>query len=117
MTTADLTFPPSPPPPVALTPGPLATRLSTVYHTALTHTLRVCSYENFAACFPTPAKYRPEVLRGLWTQVVRKIEEKGREEFEGILGERSVVEGLNALEGVVEGGRGRRERGKEVPVA
>ena len=52
--------------------------------------------------------------------MVGKIEEKGREEFEGILGERSVVEGLNALEMVVEGGRVRRERGKDsgqAPVA
>lgn len=46
-------------------------------------------------------------------QVVGKVEAKGREEFEGILGERSVVEGLNSLEGVVQGGRGRRNAGKE----
>lgn len=46
-------------------------------------------------------------------QVVGKIEAKSREEFEGILGERSVVEGLNSLEGVVQGGRGRREVGRE----
>jgi kinetochore protein NNF1 len=101
----------SPPPPTALTPGPLAARLTELYHTALSHTLRACSYENFASCFPTPAKYRPEILKGLWMQVVGKIEEKGREEFEGILVEREVVQGLNTLEGVVEVGRGRREGG------
>jgi len=46
-------------------------------------------------------------------QVVGKIEAKSREEFEGILGERNVVEGLNSLEGVVQGGRGRRNMGRE----
>ncbi|MCJ1438338.1 hypothetical protein MMC27_007726 [Xylographa pallens] len=102
--------PPSPPPPTALTPGYLATRLSTLYASTLAHTLRACSYANFAACFPTPAARRPPVLHGLWLQVVGKIEAKAREEFEGILDERDVVEGLNRLEGVVEGGRGRRER-------
>lgn len=105
--------PRSPPPPTALTPGPLATRLTDLYHSALKKTLSTCSYANFAACFPTPAKHRPEILRGLWMQVVGKIEAKSREEFEGILGERSVVEGLNSLEGVVQGGRGRREVGRE----
>ncbi|MCJ1322602.1 hypothetical protein MMC15_007951 [Xylographa vitiligo] len=103
--------PPSPSPPTALTPGYLATRLSTLYASTLAHTLRACSYANFAACFPTPAARRPQVLHGLWLQVVGKIEAKAKEEFEGILDERDVVEGLNRLEGVVEGGRGRRGGG------
>ncbi|MCJ1478436.1 hypothetical protein MMC13_007116 [Lambiella insularis] len=101
---------PSPPPPTAFTPGILASRLTELYATALQSTLRTCSYNNFAACFPTPAAHKPELLRSLWQQVVGKIEEKGREEFEGILGEREVVEGLNRLEAVLEAGRGRRDR-------
>ncbi|MCJ1287753.1 hypothetical protein MMC26_007105 [Xylographa opegraphella] len=103
---------PSPPPPTALTPGYLATRLTTLYASTLAHTLRACSYAHFAACFPTPAACRPAVLRGLWLQVVAKIEAMAKEEFEGILEERDVVAGLNRLEGVLEGGRGRR-RGRE----
>ncbi|MCJ1391200.1 hypothetical protein MMC18_004062 [Xylographa bjoerkii] len=109
--------PSPPPPPTALTPGYLATRLSTLYASTLQHTLRACSYANFAACFPTPAARRPAILHGLWQQVVGKIEAKAKEEFEGILVERDVVEGLNRLEGVVEGGRGRRERSGEGGVA
>ncbi|MCJ1382531.1 hypothetical protein MMC17_005644 [Xylographa soralifera] len=108
--------PPSPPPPTPFTPGYLATRLSTLYASTLAHTLRACSYANFAACFPTPAARRPQVLHGLWLQVVGKIEAKAKEEFEGILEERDVVEGLNRLEGVVEGGRGRRGRGGRIGV-
>ena len=98
-----------PPPPVAQSPGPRATALATAYDLALTHTLRACSYANFAACFPTPATQRPETLRALWRQVVGKIEEKGRREFEAVLLERDVVAGLNRLEAVLEGGRARRE--------
>ncbi|MCJ1402712.1 hypothetical protein MMC11_005933 [Xylographa trunciseda] len=113
-TTTTTTHSPSPPPPpTALTPGYLATRLSTLYASTLAHTLRACSYANFAACFPTPAARRPLVLRGLWQQVVGKIDDRARAEFDGILGERDVVDGLNRLEGVLEGGRGRRERERE----
>ena len=87
--------------PIALTPGALATRLTDLYRNALTHTLKSCSYENFALCFPTPAARRPDVLKNLWEQVVSKIESKATEEFQGILEERDVIRGLNGLEGLV----------------
>ncbi|MCJ1254763.1 hypothetical protein MMC24_002579 [Lignoscripta atroalba] len=105
---------PSPlPPPTPLTPGPLFTRLSTLYTTALTHTLRTCSYANFAACFPTPAAQKPELLAGVWEQIVARIRERAVAEFEDIVREREVVGGLNGWERVVGEARGRRERGGE----
>lgn len=104
-------------PPLPQTPGPLATRLATLYQTALQHTLRTCSYPAFAACFPTPARHKPAVLQSLWSQVVGKIESKATEEFEGILIERDVVGGLNALERVMEVARKERASGREAPLA
>lgn len=68
---------PSPPPapPVARAPGPRATALQKVFNDALSHTLRACSYNNFAECFPTPAKYVPQALDGLHRDFVGKLEE------------------------------------------
>lgn len=66
--------PPPPEPPKALAPGARATALSNVLHSALSHTLRACSYTNFAECFPTPAKYVPASLDGLHRSFVGKLE-------------------------------------------
>lgn len=68
---------PSPPPapPLARAPGPRATALQKVFNDALSHTLRACSYNNFAECFPTPAKYVPQALDGLHRDFVGKLEE------------------------------------------
>lgn len=49
------------------------------------------------------------MLRAVWTQIVGKIETKANVEFEEILKERKVVEGLNALEQYVQEARRRRE--------
>lgn len=98
-----------PPAPIPLTPGPLATRLRSVYSNALSHTIRTCSYENFSSCFPTPAAKTPRVLRAVWEQIVGKIESKAGEEFEGILAERDVVKGLNELEALLGSAKARRE--------
>ena len=94
--------------PIALTPGPLATRLSELFSDALNRTLKTCSYPNFAACFPTPAAKRPEVLKNLWVQVLGKVETKAQKEFDSILKERDVVAGLNGLEAVLGKARERR---------
>ena len=106
---------PSPPPsaPSQVHPGPRASAFVDVYSKALESTLKSCSYENFAACFPTPAARTPKVLRAVWEQITHKIETKGREEFEGILKERDVIAGLNSLETLLSEARGRREAGKE----
>lgn len=110
----------SPSPPVALTPGRLATQLQEVFNRALAHTTKTCSYNNFAACFPTPAARRPDVLQSVWQQIIGKIEVKARNEFEGIMGERDVVKGLNELELLVQEAKRRKEtwekEGGEKPV-
>ena len=67
---------PSPPvPPTSRAPGPRASALQKVFNDALTHTLRTCSYNNFAECFPTPARYVPQALDGLHRDFVGKLEE------------------------------------------
>jgi kinetochore protein NNF1 len=122
----DLNAPRSPSPlptdtgaPTQQTPGPRATALADLYSKALSATLRSCSYENFAECFPTPAARTPRVLRAVWEQINGKIAAKGNAEFENILAERNVVPGLNALETMIADAKGRKEagRGKETGVA
>lgn len=100
---------PAPSAPVADAPGRKATVLADIYSKALAATLRTCSYDNFAACFPTPAVRTPRVLRAVWEQICGKIESKGRAEFEQILKERQVVQSLNGLETVIAEARGRRQ--------
>lgn len=104
---------PSPPPapPIAETPGPRATKLQTLFANALTHTLKTCSYANFSACFPTPAKHVPESLQALWKQMNTRIEEFARREFEAIVRERDVIRNLNELDRLVGEAKRRRERG------
>ncbi|KAI9750752.1 MAG: hypothetical protein M4579_006324 [Chaenotheca gracillima] len=94
---------PSPPgsPPVQETPGHRATALHNIFISALSHTLRTCSYENFAACFPTPARACPESLRELWRQMVGKMEVLAKSEFDSILSERAVVPSLNTLDRLI----------------
>ncbi|KAK3178745.1 hypothetical protein OEA41_000882 [Lepraria neglecta] len=102
---------PAPQPPTSLTPGPRATALNNIFTTALNHTIHTCSYVNFAACFPTPAKHAEHVLQHVWKQIVGGIEEKTRQEFEDILVEKDVVNGLNELERLVGTARARKEGG------
>ena len=102
--------PPSHPPQSSHTPGPRAQALNSIFSSALSHTISTCSYANFAACFPTPARAAPQILESVWRQVTRMIEEKSRREFEEILVERNVVEGLGELERVVGDAKARREK-------
>ncbi|KAK2738497.1 hypothetical protein FQN57_007012 [Myotisia sp. PD_48] len=101
---------PSPPPPapVALTPGPRASRLQQVYSQALQRTIRANSYASFSACFPTPAKHVPHSLESVWRQLNAKLEESATAEFEDILHERNVIQGLNELDRMVGEARHRR---------
>jgi kinetochore protein NNF1 len=64
LSTATTSPPPSPLPeaPEDLSPGARATALQNAFAKALEATLNKCSYDNFAACFPTPAQYRPQTL-------------------------------------------------------
>lgn len=103
---------PVPAPPVALTPGPRASRLQQVFSEALLRTLRANSYTNFAACFPTPAKHASASLASVWRQLNAKVEASARAEFEDILRERDVVRGLNELDRLIGEARLRKQRGE-----
>lgn len=105
---------PSPPPPapVALTPGPRASRLQQVFNQALLHTVRANSYSNFSSCFPTPAKHVPHSLESVWRQLNAKLEESARAEFDDVIRERQVVRGLNELDRLVGEAKRRRDRGE-----
>ncbi|TKA66122.1 hypothetical protein B0A49_12515 [Cryomyces minteri] len=94
---------PSPPtsPPLPQAPGPRATALQKVFADALSHTLKICSHSNFAACFPTAARYVPEALEGLWRDFVERLGGACRTEFEAILADRSVISSLNALDRLI----------------
>lgn len=104
---------PSPPPqaPVASTPGLRAAALQKIFASALTSTLKANSYANFSACFPTPAQHCPSALEGVWKQLNTKLEEGCAREFEAILQERNVVEGLNEWDARVEEARRQMNRG------
>ncbi|RMZ87624.1 hypothetical protein DV736_g5146, partial [Chaetothyriales sp. CBS 134916] len=102
----------SPPPeaPTANTPGPRAARLQKVFAGALSSSLQSNSYANFSACFPTPAKYCPTALEGVWKQLNQRLEEECKRDFDKILEERSVVEGLNQWDAFIEDARRSRDR-------
>ncbi|TAQ84889.1 hypothetical protein B7494_g6777 [Chlorociboria aeruginascens] len=103
---------PSPPPsaPVALTPGPRATAFNNLYAQTLKHTLKAVSLENFASCFPTIARNAPDQLRMMHRGMVERLEQFAKEEFDDILRDRRVVEGLNSLEDLVADARRRKSR-------
>lgn len=105
---------PSPPPsaPIPLTPGLRASRLHQVFTESLSRTIRSNSYENFSACFPTPAKHVPHSLETVWRQLNAKLEESAKAEFEGVIRERDVVRGLNELDRLVGEARFRKENGE-----
>lgn len=56
-------------------PGPRATALQSAFNKALEATLARCTYENFAECFPTPAKGAPDTLRAFWRDFMGRLEE------------------------------------------
>ncbi|CUS07041.1 unnamed protein product [Tuber aestivum] len=84
--------------PEELAEGVRATALRNIFTAALDRSIKTCSYENFAACFPTPARRAPEVLRNAWEQMCGFWESSAKREYETILKERNVVAGLNALD-------------------
>ena len=106
--------PPLPQRHTALTPGPRAARLQDLYASSLKHTLARISWDNFAACYPTIAAQTPGKLRAIRAQMVARVEELCKAEFDKVLEERSVVAKLNELESLVsEAGARRGERGEE----
>ncbi|KIX01585.1 uncharacterized protein Z518_09311 [Rhinocladiella mackenziei CBS 650.93] len=106
---------PSPPPqaPVASVPGPRAAALQKVFAGALSSSIKANSYANFSSCFPTPAKYCPTALEGVWRQLNTRLEEECLRDFEKILEERQVIEGLNQWDCMIDDARRRKHRAVE----
>lgn len=104
---------PAPQAPVAAAPGPRAAKLNQVFTGALSSSLKANSYANFSACFPTPARYCPTALEGVWKQLNTRLEEECQRDFEKILAERSVVEGLNQWDMHIDDARRRKNRSVE----
>ena len=50
--------------------GLRATQLRKVFVRALSKSVGTCTYDNFAACFPTTAHNQPRLLQALWKQVI-----------------------------------------------
>ena len=71
-------------PPIAAAPGPRASALQKLYADAVAHTIKTCSYKNFASCFPTPAKAAPEAMKDLHADFVDKLHHscKARHSFD-----------------------------------
>ncbi|PUU76863.1 Nnf1-domain-containing protein [Tuber borchii] len=99
--------------PEELVEGIRATALRNIFTAALDRSIKTCSYENFAACFPTPARRAPEVLRNAWEQMCGFWESSAKREYETILKERNVVSGLNALDELTK--EAEERRAKAVP--
>jgi kinetochore protein NNF1 len=109
-TSASPSPPPSAPTQSIIQPGPRAAALKKIYTSALTSTLKSNSYENFSSCFPTPAKYCPTALEGVYRQLNTRLEAECTKEFEKILEERNVIEGLNHWDDILDQARQRRDR-------
>lgn len=58
--------------------GIRAAQLRKIFTIALERSIRNCSYENFSQCFPTPARYAPEMLRDTWKQMCKFWEDLAR---------------------------------------
>ncbi|KAH0261741.1 Nnf1-domain-containing protein, partial [Aureobasidium melanogenum] len=95
-------------PPVQQTPGPRAAALQKLYSDAISHTLRTCSYSNFASSFPTPASHAPDAMKRLHTDFVEKLHRTCKLNFDQILRDRQVVASLNDLDRLVDDARRRK---------
>lgn len=104
-------------PPIPTAPGPRATALQKLYADAIAHVLKTCSYNNFSACFPTPAQHVPGSIKFLHEQFTEKLGESMRKEFDAILEDRHVVSSLNELDGLIEEARRRKGKAREGEVA
>ncbi|OAP63550.1 hypothetical protein AYL99_02777 [Fonsecaea erecta] len=104
---------PAPEAPVASAPGPRAAALQKVFAGALASSLKANSYANFSSCFPTPAKYCPTALEGVWRQLNTRLEEECMRDFEKILEERQVIAGLNQWDTLIDEARRKKHRAVE----
>ncbi|KAF2756552.1 Nnf1-domain-containing protein [Pseudovirgaria hyperparasitica] len=97
-------------PPIATAPGPRAQALQNIFTNALDATFKKCNYSNFADCFPTTAKYKPENLDALHRDFVARLGEQCKTEFDKIVQERNVTPALNALDDLLADARKRKDR-------
>ncbi|KAF2007274.1 Nnf1-domain-containing protein [Amniculicola lignicola CBS 123094] len=104
---------PAPAPPLAEAPGTRAQGLINVYNSAIGSTLKKCSTNNFASCFPTAAQYNPEVLEHMRQQMVNQLDMTWKANFEALLKERDVVRSLNALDRYVEDAKNRKAKAEK----
>ncbi|KAK5089150.1 hypothetical protein LTR05_003374 [Lithohypha guttulata] len=88
-------------------------RLQRLYKDALRATLATNSYANFSSCFPTPARYCPKALEGVWDQLNRRLSEECLKDFEKICQERDIENGLATWERLVEDARARKVQAEE----
>lgn len=117
-------------PPIAAAPGPRASALQKLYADAIAHTVKTCNYNNFASCFPTPAKHAPEAMKELHSDFIQKLHHSCKaspsrpapyysanwliqENFDIVLRDRDVVASLNDLDRLVEDARRRRAKAQE----
>lgn len=77
-------------------------RLQRLYKLSLDATLKANSYPNFAACFPTPAKYCPRALEGVWKQLNSRLEEECLKDFNKLCAERGLEQALIEWEQLLE---------------
>lgn len=99
------------------TPGPRATRFIQLYNQALDRTLSKLAYPNLAQCYPTIAAKSEPMLQQVRGQIVDRLGEKCRKEFDDILEGRKVVGRLNELEGLIGEASERKKEGVEVGTA
>ena len=101
---------PVPAPAIAEAPGPRAQGLNNIFNQAVKATLDKCSPTNFASCFPTAAKYNPEVLESLRSQIVDQLDRTWKTNYDEIIARRNVVQLLNSLDQCIEDARLRKAR-------
>ena len=98
--------------PIAARPlnkGLRATKLEEILATSVKQTLRVCSYEKLATCFPTLANKDPETLRHAGEQVVNFLSSACHDEFTKILQERDAFGRLNELDVMIARAKDKKE--------
>ncbi|CCJ29158.1 unnamed protein product [Pneumocystis jirovecii] len=92
--------------------GLRAQRLEDLLAKSLSQTIKACSYEQVAKCFPALAKNSPEVLRNAHKQVISFLQSSCEREFMSILKERDVVSRLNELDNLITNAKLRQESGE-----
>ncbi|KTW27618.1 hypothetical protein T552_02060 [Pneumocystis carinii B80] len=97
--------------PECLKKGLRAQRLQDLLDKSLGQTIKACSYEQIAKCFPTLAKNSPEVLKNVHEQVISFLRSSCDREFSIIFEERDVISRLNDLDGLINDAKSRQERG------